>query len=99
LGDSAAPARHGNFYDRVWPDRQDAIPYPILVFAAMLPWQFFSNALSEASNSLIGNTNLLSKVYFPRLIIPAGTVIRMPSGMPLCRVQTTGRPMACALQS
>jgi lipopolysaccharide transport system permease protein len=51
------------------------IPYPILVFAAMLPWQFFSNALLEASNSLIGNTNLVSKVYFPRLIIPAGTVI------------------------
>ena len=53
----------------------NGIPYPILVFAAMLPWQFFSNALSEASNSLIGNTNLISKVYFPRLIIPAGTVI------------------------
>jgi lipopolysaccharide transport system permease protein len=51
------------------------IPYPILVFAAMLPWQFFANALSEASNSLIGNTNLISKVYFPRLIIPAGAVI------------------------
>src|ERR1700724_855862 len=53
----------------------NGIPYPILVFAAMLPWQFFANALSEASNSLIVNTNLVSKVYFPRLIIPAGTVI------------------------
>src|SRR5882762_9789598 len=53
----------------------NGIPYPILVFAAMLPWQFFSNALLEASNSLIGNSNLISKVYFPRLIIPAGTVI------------------------
>jgi homopolymeric O-antigen transport system permease protein len=51
------------------------IPYPILVFAAMLPWQFFANALSEASTSLVGNTNLISKVYFPRLIIPAGAVI------------------------
>jgi lipopolysaccharide transport system permease protein len=51
------------------------IPYPILVFAAMLPWQFFSNSLSEASQSLIVNTNLISKVYFPRLIIPAGSVI------------------------
>jgi lipopolysaccharide transport system permease protein len=51
------------------------IPYPILVFAAMLPWQFFSNALAEASQSLVANTNLVSKVYFPRLIIPAGTVI------------------------
>src|ERR1700731_1086004 len=53
----------------------NGIPYPILVFAAMLPWQFFANALSEASNSLIVNSNLISKVYFPRLIIPAGAVI------------------------
>lgn len=51
------------------------VPYAIMVFAAMLPWQFFSNALSEASNSLIGNANLLSKVYFPRLIVPASSVI------------------------
>jgi lipopolysaccharide transport system permease protein len=51
------------------------IPYPLLVFAAMLPWQFFSTALSESSNSLIGNSNLISKVYFPRLIVPAGSVI------------------------
>lgn len=53
----------------------NGIPYPILVFAALLPWQFFSTSLSEASNSLIGNANLISKVYFPRLIIPAGAVI------------------------
>jgi lipopolysaccharide transport system permease protein len=53
----------------------NGIPYPILVFAAMLPWQFFSNSLQEASGSLIANTNLVSKVYFPRLIIPAGAVI------------------------
>jgi lipopolysaccharide transport system permease protein len=46
-------------------------PYPILVFAGMLPWFLFSNILSEASNSLIVNANLISKVYFPRLIIPA----------------------------
>jgi lipopolysaccharide transport system permease protein len=52
-----------------------AVPYPILVFAAMLPWQFFANSLSEASGSLIVNTNLITKVYFPRLIIPAGAVI------------------------
>src|SRR5881396_821568 len=50
-------------------------PYPLMVFAAMLPWQFFSTALGEASNSLIGNANLISKVYFPRLIVPAGSVI------------------------
>jgi lipopolysaccharide transport system permease protein len=53
----------------------NGVPYPILVFAAMLPWQFFANSLSEASNSLVVNTNLVSKVYFPRLIIPAGAVI------------------------
>jgi lipopolysaccharide transport system permease protein len=52
-----------------------SMPYPLLVFAAMLPWQFFSTALSESSNSLIGNSNLISKVYFPRLIVPAGSVI------------------------
>jgi lipopolysaccharide transport system permease protein len=50
-------------------------PYPILVFAAMLPWQFFANALSECSNSLIANANLVSKVYFPRLIVPVSAVI------------------------
>jgi len=52
-----------------------ALPYPLLVFAAMLPWQFFSTALSESSSSVIGNANLISKVYFPRLIVPAGSVI------------------------
>ena len=51
------------------------VPYPILVFAALLPWQFFSRALSESSMSLITNTNLISKVYFPRLIVPAGSVV------------------------
>jgi lipopolysaccharide transport system permease protein len=51
------------------------VPYPILVFAAMLPWQFFSSAFSEASNSLISNSNLLTKIYFPRLIVPTASVI------------------------
>jgi lipopolysaccharide transport system permease protein len=50
-------------------------PYPLLVFAAMLPWSLFSSALGEAANSLIGNERLISKVYFPRLIIPAATVV------------------------
>lgn len=53
----------------------EGVPYPILVFAAMLPWQFFSNALSGCSNSLISNANLIAKVYFPRLIVPASAVI------------------------
>lgn len=51
------------------------VPYPILVYAAMLPWQFFSNSFSEASNSLVTNSNLLTKVYFPRLIVPTSAVI------------------------
>lgn len=50
-------------------------PYPILVFSAMLPWQFFASSLSECSNSLIANSNLISKVYFPRLIVPTSSVI------------------------
>lgn len=53
----------------------EGIPYPILVFCALLPWQFFSNALSESSSSLISNSSLISKVYFPRLVIPASSII------------------------
>lgn len=53
----------------------EGVPYPIMVFAAMLPWQFFSNSLSECSSSLIANANLLTKVYFPRLVVPASAVI------------------------
>src|SRR2546427_4472318 len=51
------------------------VPYALMVFAAMLPWSLFSTALGEASNSLIGNERLISKVYFPRLIIPTATVV------------------------
>jgi lipopolysaccharide transport system permease protein len=50
-------------------------PYAIMVFAAMLPWMFFSSALGSASQSMVGNANLISKVYFPRLIIPASAVV------------------------
>lgn len=53
----------------------DGVPYPLLVFSAMLPWQFFASSLSESSNSLISNTSLISKVYFPRIVIPASSVI------------------------
>jgi lipopolysaccharide transport system permease protein len=51
------------------------VPYPLLVFCGMLPWQFFSTAMSESGNSLVSNTNLISKVYFPRLIIVISSVI------------------------
>jgi lipopolysaccharide transport system permease protein len=53
----------------------EGVPYPILVYVAMLPWQFFASSLSESSGSLIGNANMISKVYFPRLIMPASSVI------------------------
>jgi lipopolysaccharide transport system permease protein len=51
------------------------VPEPVLVLAAVVPWQFFSSALSESSSSLIGNANLISKVYFPRLIVPLAAVV------------------------
>ena len=53
----------------------EGVPYPILVFAALLPWQFFSNAFTEAGNSLISNADMISKVYFPRLVVPTSAVI------------------------
>lgn len=56
-------------------DVPDGVPRLILVAAATLPWTFFSTAMSEAAGSLIANSNLLTKVYFPRLIVPASTVI------------------------
>jgi lipopolysaccharide transport system permease protein len=53
----------------------EGVPYPILVFSAMLPWQYFSNAMQESSNSLISESRLISKVYFPRVIVPTSSVI------------------------
>lgn len=53
----------------------DNVPYPLLVLAAMLPWQFFASAVGESGNSLIGNANMISKIYFPRLVIPVSSVI------------------------
>jgi lipopolysaccharide transport system permease protein len=50
-------------------------PYAIMVYAALLPWQFFSSSLTEASNSLVGNAQLITKVYFPRIIIPTSSII------------------------
>jgi lipopolysaccharide transport system permease protein len=50
-------------------------PYALMVFAGLLPWQFFSTALTDSSNSLTTNANLISKVYFPRLIVPTATIV------------------------
>lgn len=52
----------------------DGVPYPLLVFAAMLPWYFFASSFTEAGNSLLANSNMISKVYFPRLIMPMSTI-------------------------
>jgi lipopolysaccharide transport system permease protein len=53
----------------------DGVAYPVLVYAALLPWQFFSNTLNEGGNSLVNNASMISKVYFPRIIIPTTTMI------------------------
>lgn len=53
----------------------NGVPYPVFVFSAMLPWQFFASSLSDSSNSLISNSGLISKIYFPRIIIPTSSVI------------------------
>ncbi len=53
----------------------DNVPYPILVFVALLPWQFFANALQSSGGSLVSNAGMISKVYFPRMIVPASSII------------------------
>jgi lipopolysaccharide transport system permease protein len=63
------------FFGRLAKVPSDGIPYPIFAFAALVPWTFFSNGLSQSSNSLVGNSNLIKKVYFPRLTIPVSTVL------------------------
>jgi lipopolysaccharide transport system permease protein len=53
----------------------DGVPYPIFSYAALVPWTFFANSLNQAANSLVSSANLITKVYFPRLIIPVATVL------------------------
>lgn len=62
------------FFGRLAKIPSDNVPYPVFSFAALVPWTFFSNSLRLASNSLIGSAHLITKVYFPRLAIPIGTV-------------------------
>jgi lipopolysaccharide transport system permease protein len=63
------------FFGRMAGMKSDGIPYYIFTFAALLPWMFFANGLISASNSLIGNANLINKVYFPRLLIPVAAIL------------------------
>jgi len=53
----------------------DGVPYPMLVFTALIPWMFFANSMTKASSSIVASTSMISKVYFPRLIIPTSAVI------------------------
>jgi lipopolysaccharide transport system permease protein len=62
------------FFGRLANMPSDGFPYPIFVYAALLPWTFFANSISSSANSLVGSANLVSKVYFPRLIIPLSSV-------------------------
>jgi lipopolysaccharide transport system permease protein len=62
------------FFGRVAGMPSGGVPYPLFVFAGLLPWFFFSNAISSASQSIVGSQNLVTKVYFPRLIIPLGAI-------------------------
>lgn len=63
------------FFGRLAKVPSDGIPYPIFSFAALVPWTFFANGLGQASNSLVGSANLITKVYFPRLTIPIASVL------------------------
>jgi len=62
------------FFGRLAQIPSDGVPYPIFSYTALVPWTFFAHGLTQASNSLVGNANLLKKVYFPRLIIPLAAV-------------------------
>jgi lipopolysaccharide transport system permease protein len=63
------------FFGRLAKIPSDGIPYPVFSYAALVPWTFFANGLSQSSNSLVGSANLIKKVYFPRLAIPIATIL------------------------
>ena len=63
------------FFGRLANIPSDGVPYPVFSFAALVPWTFFANALSQASNSLVVNANMVKKIYFPRLALPIATIL------------------------
>lgn len=63
------------FFGRLAGMQSDGLPYPVFSFAALLVWMFFANGMSQAANSLVGNANLITKVYFPRLLVPLANVL------------------------
>jgi lipopolysaccharide transport system permease protein len=63
------------FFGRLAGMPSDGVPYPVFTFCGLLPWQLFANALTASSNSLVSNQNLITKVYFPRLVVPISAVL------------------------
>ena len=63
------------FFGRLAKIPSDGVPYPIFSYAALVPWTFFANALTQASNSLVVSANMIKKIYFPRLALPIATVL------------------------
>ncbi|HEY0404609.1 MAG TPA: ABC transporter permease [Pyrinomonadaceae bacterium] len=63
------------FFGRLARMPSDNVPYPLFAFAALVPWTFFANGLTQSSNSLVGSANLIKKVYFPRLVVPISVVL------------------------
>jgi lipopolysaccharide transport system permease protein len=63
------------FFGKLAKMPSDGIPYPLFAYAALVPWTFFANSLTQASNSLLQNSNMLKKIYFPRLVMPISSVI------------------------
>lgn len=78
------------FFGRLAKIPSDGIPYPIFTFTALLPWIFFANGLAQSSNSLVGNSNLITKVYFPRLMIPISAVLSGTTDFALAFVMLIG---------
>src|SRR5215510_2116103 len=63
------------FFGKLAGVASDGVPYPVFAFCGLLPWQLFAHSLTQASNSVVGNQNLITKVYFPRLVVPISAVL------------------------
>src|ERR687884_1463878 len=71
------------FFGRLAGVPSDGVPYPIFAYSGLLPWMFFANAVTNSGNSLVGSANLITKVYFPRMIIPGAAVAAGVVGFPI----------------
>jgi lipopolysaccharide transport system permease protein len=67
----------GTLFTRVAPMKGDGSPYPLFVYAGLVPWTFFANSVSLASNSLLGSEHMIRKIYFPRILLPFGTIFAL----------------------